>query len=758
MSESRPLLDTVAAACARLAPAGWRDLLLEHGLDVAAADLRAELLKPLAIRRALPGFEDFAGEGTRAIEPRRPDRSLLLHAFASPNVLAGASGAPLGAFPTIDEIVAVENLVFGIAPPSLPELAARFPGTLMAVAVFATEYRPGPETVHRRHAELCFARTGVARVGTAPARYDAARRGFLPFDDDDVHGFRVLPARYAPYLAVQLAGRRDLFGPMNFDVFGAFSSTRFESDTTRDFWVPIHKLFSGAECLRGMTLDVGLRCHHVNEKLRRVHRELRRRGFDTGREEPEIDAPPFVFSDAIAELDPGLGAGIVAPVPHPLVEEAKRGGETIDFVVPAIPDNGFAPSLTIASVDAPGDQGGGFRHAPEYVHVRHVVGPNGREDLNDDPAAADRVRAGGYRAVHYVDHSGDGSVVASCPQLAVQVPRNVPAYSVVTAPDFYPNCDQRELMEWWQQRVPSALRNRVWGQALPLTLADERIAPNIELPDVDFRAGDTTVTAIVSLPLDLDPAQRALNVGATMRHAHLPDGASGVFAPGWDTSRDITDGVAHLAGYGLGSPFPEDAKLCAALSSFWPAVAPDAGRSFSAPFLTTTPLTDEEIGSAGSLPWDGVAGPAMVTPNVVEYASFDFVDYVQSALDARFTLALTGVVDIVQYEARVLAAVRAHLALGIADPRNERNWRVLSFLTIDDSDAELVAAQTEAGGAVLAGPIFRLGFGRLGAERVQSDHRRARFPVAEHATLFAGAGSRLLVKRAGRPWRAVVTR
>ena len=34
----------------------------------------------------------------------------------------------------------------------------------------------------------------------------------------------------------------------------------------------------------------------------------------------------------------------------------------------------------------------------------------------------------------------------------------------------------------------------------------------------------------------------------------------------------ITFGPDHLAAYGLGSPFPEDSKLCAALSSFWPAV------------------------------------------------------------------------------------------------------------------------------------------------------------------------------------------
>ena len=47
-----------------------------------------------------------------------------------------------------------------------------------------------------------------------------------------------------------------------------------------------------------------------------------------------------------------------------------------------------------------------------------------------------------------------------------------------------------------------------------------------------------------------------------------------------------------------------------ALSAFWPAVAPDAGRSFwwktrNGVFPTITPLTDDEIGSNGNLGWDG---------------------------------------------------------------------------------------------------------------------------------------------------------
>ena len=744
------LIDAVGAACRRLAPAGWGDLLGAHGLDITAADLRAELLRPLPdIRREAPGIEDFAAEATRAVEPGRPAHSLLLHAFASPNVVSGPGGEPLRDFPTLDEIAAVENLVFGIQTPSLAEIAAQFPGTLMAIAVFAAEYRPGPETVHRRHADMCLSRTGVARVGTSDALYDGARRGFLPFDERDVHAFRVLPARYDAYLAVQLRGRFELFGPMNFDLGQAFAAG-VASDETRNFWVPVHKLFNGSECLRGLELTVELTAHHVNEKLRRVHRELRRIGHDTGWEEPQIDGPPFIFTEGIAQFAPQLGPGLLAPLAHPLVAEARLDGEPVDFIVPPDPRGDFSPSLTIHSA-------GLARHAPEYVHVRHAVDEDGNvEDLNDDPGVVQRVNAGGYRARHYLDFSGDGWIAASSPQLAVQVPRNVPAYSLVTAPDFYPNCDQRELVEWWLQRVPTALRERVW-QTPPLTLSDERIAPNIELPGSRFRGEDDTVTAIVSLPLAGVPQQRPLEVAPTQRHAHLPDGAAGIFAPGWDTSVDETGGVTHLAGYGLGSPFPEDSKLCAALSSFWPAVAPDAGRSFSQVFPTATPLTDAEIGSVGDLPWDGVAGPRALGDDVVEYAAFDFVDYVRSALEHRFTLALTGQVDVAEYQARVLVAARAYVALDV--PPDTRQWSLLSFRAVGDGvdAAELAEAQAQSQ-VTLGGARFRLEFGRRASQAPDpQDHRKVRVQLAERATMFAGAEPQLLVKRAGGAWQAVQT-
>jgi hypothetical protein len=94
------LIDDVQAVC-RLAPQGWADLLAQHGLDITASSLAEELARKLpGIRRDRPGFEDFAMEGRRGIEPGSPARSLLYHALASPNVATGAGhGRPLGGRP-----------------------------------------------------------------------------------------------------------------------------------------------------------------------------------------------------------------------------------------------------------------------------------------------------------------------------------------------------------------------------------------------------------------------------------------------------------------------------------------------------------------------------------------------------------------------------------------------------------------------------------------------------------------------------------
>lgn len=761
------LINDVTVICKRLAPKGWSKLLKKHGLDITKTNLAAELERDLpAVDRDVPGFEDFAFEGLRGIEPGNPSRSLFYHALASPNVVQ-VDGVDLKTYPTLQEIEVIENYVFATKAPSLPELTALAAGDLLAVVVFAYEYRPGADTVHRKHADLCFSRTGISRVGTKGAFYDPRSRGFLPFKGtDNDHVIRVLPARYAVYVAVQRFGDENSFGPMRFSFRRRnpeiFPGTTDPGDETRRFWVPIHKLFNGTECIRGMDLKVELRAHHVNEKIRRIHLELGRRGANTGHSMPEIDQPPFRFTEGIAEFatDPDFGEGLLFPVDHAtLVEAATFQDKPLTFSVPSIARNDFAPSLQISSEED------GSRHAPEYVHARHA--PHEQPtNLNDLADPAEKVSGGRFEAQHYLDFTGDGWIEPVCAQLRPEIPRFIAAYSLVTAPDFFVLCDQRELMDWWLQRAPKALRKFLW-QTPPKTLADERLAPNLKLNNIDFqttnaalpRAGfrseDDTAAAVISLPAHPNVQSRPLIEANRNRHNWLPDAAAGVFAPGWDTSFDTTNGVAHLAAYGLGSPFPEDAKLCAALSTFWPAAAPDAGRSFSEVFPTVSPLTDEEIGQKGNLPWDGITGPqpsGTAAKPLIEYADFNHVDYVESALNSKFSLKLTGMITTRKYVARVLAMARAYRALGVTARSAKSLWDILSFREIEPTNGELKNAQN-ATGVLLSGDLFRFEmYQPVDVAKQPNSFRRKNKGVTMHTILLVGGNSRILVKSDSGPW------
>jgi hypothetical protein len=142
----------------------------------------------------------------------------------------------------------------------------------------------------------------------------------------------------------------------------------------------------------------------------------------------------------------------------------------------------------------------------------------------------------------------------------------------------------------------------------------------------------------------------------------MTDSASNEFDPGWDISMSGDEEGNYLAAYGLGSPFPEDAKLCAALNSFWPAAAPDASRTFAIQYAPTAiPLLDEELGyhrrhprvlqrkARPSTGWDGEQGPFLEKRGrrmYVNAADFDRSDYVAHSLnrsiDIRKTSAVPG--------------------------------------------------------------------------------------------------------------------
>ncbi|AXR17081.1 MULTISPECIES: hypothetical protein [Bacillus] len=755
------LKEQVKQICNRLSPHGWGKLFYDkHGLDISAQDLEVELLRELKIDRTARGFEDFAYEGRRGIEPGQPARSLLYHALASPNVTIGVDGSQLEVFPTLAELEIIENYVFGIKPPSKSDLISRV-GDELALVVFATEYRPAPETVHRKHADLCFSRTGVARVGTAAPLYHPPNRGFLPFIEGNDFAFRVLPARYSVYIAVKRLGNENEFGPMRFN---KHHEEEEKNDMEREFWVPIHKVFSGTECIKDYDLHVTLEAHHVNEKLYRVHQELNKK-YDNEPEYYEYNNKtfPFIIKDGIAEFsdETNFGSNVLVPIPHSrLVEIAKDNDKIFTFNVPKELET-FYGSLLINS------HNGRHRSAPEYVHVHHAIVDGKPKSFNDmDYDEVKSMKINGYNAPYYIDYTGDGWIGAVCKGLDNELHTAYSAYSLVTAPDFFPNCDQWELLEWGQS-LPKSLQNYLW-EIDPYTLSDNRVAANLELKEANFIESDDTMTAIISLPYG-EPAQATnINVLRTTRHSYLPDAASGVFAPGWDVSVDQSDhDVEFLAAYGLGSPFPEDSKLCAALSTFWPAVAPDAARTFEQPYPSVSPLTDEEIGQVGNLPWDGVIGPKVISKNgeeFIEYPTMEYVNYIDNALENKFTLSLTGLVDTKEYANRVLNMAFVYKFLGVKLEGLDRNtlrgrreitrrkgeWRVLSFQKVSSSNDELKTAQSQTG-TILTENIYRFEIYKNDAQPIMVNSVKARFKIKEKSIIFIDEKN-ILFKKGNEKW------
>jgi hypothetical protein len=162
------------------------------------------------------------------------------------------------------------------------------------------------------------------------------------------------------------------------------------------------------------------------------------------------------------------------------------------------------------------------------------------------------------------------------------------------------------------------------------------------------------------------------------------------------------------------------------------------------------PLTDEEIGQRGDLPWDGVPGPRVIqvgNQDHADFPSFDHVDYVSSALDRRFSLRLTARVDSAEYQRRVLAMALVYLVLE-KDPGLGYKWVVLSFQALfQHRTAELEKAQLNAG-VVLHGNVYR--FELCPKEKISrspEDFRRRRMPVTSREFFFVDPVYRRVLRR-----------
>jgi len=674
-----PLIDAVRAIISRLAPHGWKELMERHGLHLDAADLAAELRRPLVnvgggstIDRTVPGFEDFSPNGTTAIEPGDPGRSLLYHALASPNVYPTPAGSRTDEdFPTLVELDTIENYIYCVAKNKLNDLGD------VVVAVFAYQYRSGSTSVHGKHADMAYSRTGVARVGTTVMHYDSLRRSFWAGPRGGAPGIAVMPARYGAFLAERrkLTQQDAVVHPLDGPIPG---------DNENFFLVPVHKLFSGSECLEGENVQLSFQEFHRSEKLRRIHQLPSAIGGIPALPGFNINQPPFVREshDLVTMQPVGASTLLISNPRHALAEpetqlnsmSGKR--EFVRFQVPPeTQGNRFITSFQIPATDD-------GRAAPEYAHIRFHVRPNGQLfDVNSLDTAnyttvlstgrfqgVPGVEDGPLEAAHLLDNSCEGAISAVV-NLSKPLKRFA-GVSFVAAPDFLPLVGQIDVQRWAERRGLTG--NVFFDQGGPEPLCYGRdVAPNPTLLDPSTHTGpafdraeqaNTTVTAIISQAprgqLTIAPVKT--NVATTW----LTDAAADVFEPGWDTSMFSDAQGKFYANYGLGSPFPEDAKLCAALNSFWPAAAPDAGRTFGR--LTALPLLDQELGlhpqhpkvlagqAASSTGWDGEFGPFFASNGTqVNFASIERSDYTSAAFDGKLSLGLLGQIETEEQLARM---------------------------------------------------------------------------------------------------------
>lgn len=801
-TSQEPLIAGVAAVLQRLAPLGWCELLLEASggqLDIQARDLAVELQKSLGgIDRTYPGFGDFSARGTRAIEPGEPDRSLLYHALAAPTVVANRAGVKLRGFPTLEEIETIENYIYAARKASLESLRGNARAENFGIVVYALHYRNAPMSATGKHAQLCFSRTGIAHLGTIEALYDPELRSFANIDEKRPYDFRVTPRRFAAFLAKRVVGPAGKFGLQD----------PLDGDDDREFWVPVHKLFSGKECLAGMKLDVAYSTGMRNDELASFHRTIQGQGLTTGWTGSDLENYPFVIKDEkIASLAKAeeLGEGLVMPLPAPIIREAEYKGEPLTFPVHnALTRN--SKNLQISSLfimpaaSAPVEPGYYLdadqespRTAPEYINIRHRRTDGKVESLNLRPDLMEVLRKGGFDALHYIDSAGDGWVAVRCSQLEMAgVTQNRPAFCLVGLPDFLPKLNQRDLMLWWKNEVPQELRATLWSVP-PLALSQTRIAANVELP-VGFSLNDKTMTTITSQlwPAGyngaVEPAQ-ASNGPLNFDKVGLPDGSPGLFDPGWDVSIGVrstnggTDIHKYLVGHGLGSPFIEDAKLCAALGAYWPGLAPDATRQFqpekwldgiSYPWPSIVPMTDEELGMVPTadgkrMPWDGVPGPQrrkVGDREVIEYQDMEHVDYIDNL--GTMTAVLTARTTPDDYKARTLAMAAVYWSLGIQDGdplhpgnykqlmREKASWAVFSFKPASGGDEELQAA-AEKTGHTFAGPrIYRFEMYRWGNQYEDpANPKLALVEILEEVVAYSDGKS--VIKKAGGTWDADVS-
>jgi hypothetical protein len=679
---------------------GWEKYLKDTtGLDLSKVntnnqdELFSELKQP---RPEGKGFDDFAG--VRAIEPGQPAFSLLYHALASP--LVQPDGFDKSQYPSLEQIDRLEDYIYGLKnfDLSLEVLKRDY-----ALAVFAYEYRPAFKTPHHRHADLVFSRTGVARIGEESMHYDEPNRCFTncPIDPAHIQKIAVMPARYGLFLSkivkvsakeIVLAGENKLQDPELY------------------FLLPVRKLFNDDILIN--TQPVVFQEHHIAEKLKGLVTDPRYKLNVDGSHQFDFDAYPFLMesrtvsteespASQLVIIKKNSSSALLIPTKQSLIKPAIQDNRYIKVEVPEGSESnnryfttynslGMVEGIEILTGQTEKTRTTNLlnrpRNTPLYLNIRHQL--NGENPpfahLNEQQEINDK-----HMAVLFVDHLCDGSIwIDTRKWNSAHLPMELfncclPAFSIVTAPDFFPLVDNFDLLCYDIDTISNTGQESHFYEGGLSSLSSSRIKPNphtLSFPNsiaLERQKLAYTYTSVlsslnntpISIPAERQILFRQTHLRQNKSTSFLPDTCSFVFAPGWDvtygndgsfnTSRDRQQN-SYLSTRGLGSPFPEDMKLCAAMNGMWPVSSPDAARTFQGSLYedarnpTAIPLLDIEIGihkdspyndliPEGSEPyesfgWDGEQGPFLALGKgsfVVNFTDIRRADYVANLLNTN---------------------------------------------------------------------------------------------------------------------------
>lgn len=709
---------------------GWLNLAERvSGISFTSGDPADPLLVKIFNRSAdhLTGCDDFGGN--KLIEPGYPAFSLLYHLLASPltrTIINGASSSDPIHYPSLEHLDVLENFIYSLQ--QLPK--GIMDRKNIVLAVFSYEYRPGIQTPHEKYADLVFARAGISRVGTQPLVYDKLNRCFTnkPVNQQKEKEIAVTPARYALFLAERA----------RYDQIARWDNMKADDSWQYAFLRPIRKLFNGDPLLEGKQLFFSE--SHRNEKLRRVMMVEALQSNVTANIF-RLSEPPFVRETAsstnptstlnnsdkwdktLVQLETHGSSVTLASIPDILVRRAFQDvagkQERVRLKIPAklSPDkyghtNRRYTSFKIISKEGNRKDAWDIiwentiyrqknltnyhvpRNAAMFMNIREQLDEQGNIKQYLGPGAPNLQAEidKSYWVGLFEDSLCDGCICAELGTSGENANSNpldkisvLPAFSVVTAPDFFPYFSSDAIKHYEKLFLLGGV-NDMGG-------ARFRANPGIHLPG-------TEISAFPLLFKSIDPAmrnsveeqaartilsmlsyktERNLNLTITQgavatlqRSSYLPDSATRIFYPGWDITyagpedKGRERNVRFYATYGLGSPFVEDSKLCAAANGMWAAASPDSARTFRGSLTkvptgintsiyppTAVPLLDIELGIHPQSPaaalcqytctgWDGEYGPYLRMDKdnlLVNFTDIGAADYVKNAMDNKFDMS-----------------------------------------------------------------------------------------------------------------------